>query len=276
MNGQGRCLYTRHDISKSALELFRDSDMDISQKGNMSFIKTLARRVIGPKLLGMTDYYRFPERRKNCEGAFNSQKLRKQIFSDLLKAIDIEVIIETGTFKGATTEYLYHKTDVPIFTVEKDERLYGFSKVRFLFFREVNIENDDSRSFLKKVLEKNMFYNKIIFFYLDAHWDEDLPLFEEIEIIFDRCKRAIVMIDDFRVLGDDLYGYDNYGEGKEISTEYIAPLIERFRLSQFFPAFNAQKETGMRRGCVILLNDDDLLKRVRTIFSLCEWSPLDS
>jgi hypothetical protein len=41
-----------------------------------------------------------------------------------------------------------------------------------------------------------------LFFYLDAHWNEDLPLAEEIDLIFSRSPCAVVMIDDFEVPGD--------------------------------------------------------------------------
>jgi hypothetical protein len=41
--------------------------------------------------------------------------------------------------------------------------------------------------------------NHSLFVYLDAHWNDDLPLAEELEIVFGACPNAIVMIDDFNV-----------------------------------------------------------------------------
>jgi hypothetical protein len=53
-----------------------------------------------------------------------------------------------------------------------------------------------------------------VFFHLDAHWEGDLPLQEEIEIILGRFPNFLIMIDDFRVPGDSGYGFDDYGRGK--------------------------------------------------------------
>ena len=93
-----------------------------------------------------------------------------------------------------------------------------------------------------------------VLFYLDAHWEEHLPLQEELEIIFSNWNNAVVLIDDFQVPGTT-YGYDNYGPGKALTMNYLKPL-QHFQLSAYFPAAEAEQETGAKRGCVVLCKDE--------------------
>jgi hypothetical protein len=60
------------------------------------------------------------------------------------------------------------------------------------------------------------------------------------------------MIDDFQVPFDPGYGYDDYGPGKALTFEYIAPAIAENGLCALYPATPSGEEDGMRRGCIIL------------------------
>jgi hypothetical protein len=96
------------------------------------------------------------------------------------------------------------------------------------------------------------FAGSTLFFYLDAHWNPDLPLAEEIDIIFDRCPLAVVMIDDFQIPSDTGYGYDDYGPGKALTAAYIAPAVSAHRLQAFYPSTPSVEEGGWCRGCIVL------------------------
>lgn len=235
-------------------------------------LRSNLRRALGPKLLGMIDYYRYPEYRQSWGGPFNGQTFRQQIFVDLANAVELDLIVETGTYRGTTTEYLRRTAKVPVYTVEHDQRSYGFSKMRFGLRRGIKVSNSDSRSFLRGLTKKAVLKDKTVFFYLDAHWSKDLPLAEEIEIVFEGCDRAVVMIDDFQVPDDDQYAYDNYGEGKALTLAYLERATSKFGLVGFFPSSPAQYETGARRGCVVLVNNPELLDRVGRSPSLRRWA----
>lgn len=222
----------------------------------MSFVNRLARQILSPAFLGRLDYYRFPEQAASWGGPFNGQQFRQRMFQELLKTVRFDMIVETGTFRGTTTEYLASVSKLPVLTVEADARCYGFARTRLRKLSNVSQANDDSRAFLAHILDGDAVATKTAFFYLDAHWGQDLPLFDELKAIFTRCPRAVVMIDDFQVPGDDLYQYDDYGDGKALTPEYIAPLVARLGLVQFFPAAGGAEETGMRRGSIILVRED--------------------
>jgi hypothetical protein len=135
-------------------------------------------------------------------------------------------MVETGTFGAVTTEILAEE-QLPVFTIESNPRYCGFAWIRLLRRRNVMLRCGDTRDELKKLIEGPL-GSKLdcnVFFYLDAHWNEDLPLAQELEIIFSRFCAAVVIVDDFEVPGDPGYGYDNYGPGQALNLDYIGPIM---------------------------------------------------
>jgi predicted O-methyltransferase YrrM len=215
--------------------------------------KGLLRRSIGESLLGEFDYIRFPARKDAWGGPFNGQRFRIALFSELLKRISPAAIIETGTYLGTTTEFMA-KAGLPVFTIEERLRNYGFARARLRWHRNVTLLHGDSRDVLRRLLRDRFLElsSKAVFFYLDAHWNPDVPLIEELDIAFGQCPAAVVMVDDFQVPGDPGYGYDDYGSGKALTLDYIAPAVQAHGLAMFYPATRSSEETGARRGCIIL------------------------
>jgi hypothetical protein len=218
-------------------------------------LKDLINKIVPDELLGMIDYYRHPEWRDAWgDGSpFNSQKLRREIFLSLCNVFRIEAVVETGTHVGMTTEFIARTLPVPIFTVEYNRRIYGFAKIRLFQYSNVKLYKGDSCSFLRKLFNLKLLLDGPVFFYLDAHWGNNLPLAEELKIIFENCTQAIVMIDDFQVPWDPGYGFDDYGKGDALTSEYIAPVVSRFGLERFYPSVKSEEETGKKRGCIVLV-----------------------
>jgi len=243
------------------------------QRGSLpGVLKEPLRRLLGPRIVGYLDYYRFPERRSAWGGPFNGQESRLALFQELLHKLMPAAIVETGTYVGTTTE-LFAKTGLPVFTIEGHARNYGFACARLRRYRNVTLRHGDSRTQLQQLFDGPLasFGNKSLFCYLDAHWDEDLPLAEELDIIFGRSRSAVVMIDDFRVPGDAGYSYDDYGPGKALDREYIASAVASYGLTLFVPSTASGEETGARRGCAVLcrnpahaatLDDISFLRRI--------------
>lgn len=109
-----------------------------------------------------------------------------------------------------------------------------------------------------------------VFFYLDAHWKDDLPLREELEIIFSHWARPIVMIDDFQVPDSD-YSFDDYGPGKTLNLDYLGPVISAHNIAVFFPAVAASEETGVKRGCVVLCQQETGMEIEKSIATLLRY-----
>jgi len=219
----------------------------------MHRIEKIIIRMIGIKNYGSLEYYFFHNNKNEWGGAFNGQQGRLALFKDIIKRSAPSAIVETGTYLGTTTE-AFAETKLPVYTIESNQRNYGFSKSRLRKYPNVNIKSGDSRVELLALFKDplNVIKDKSIFFYLDAHWKKDLPLAEEIEVIFKNCSMAVVMVDDFKVPMDSGYGFDDYGPGKTLNEEYISPAVETYNLTMSYPSISSADETGMKRGCVIL------------------------
>lgn len=228
----------------------------------------IARRIVSllvPECVkGAVEYYRFPERRHSWGGSFNGQEGREKIFALVMNKVRPMAIVETGTYRGTTTAR-FAQTGLPVFSVEGQARNFGFASAHLRAYKNARLLLGDSRSELRKLLAGPLsnYREKPLFFYLDAHWNADLPLAEELEIIYSTCSQAMAMIDDFKVPFDAGYGYDDYGPGAALDANYIDETATRFDLTAFYPALPSNEETGMRRGCVLLTNSACWTKQLR-------------
>jgi hypothetical protein len=218
--------------------------------------KNWVRRHLPEQVTGGIEYMLYPDRSMAWGGPFNGQRSRQDLFYSLVEKFTPVAIVETGTYLGTTTEFLA-ATGLPIFSVESDPRRYGFAKIRLWRRRNVHLMRGDSRATLQMWFDGPLRWtrNQTLFVYLDAHWNDDLPLAEELEIVFGACPSAIVMIDDFQVPFDDGYGYDAYGAHKSLTTELIEPSVAVHSLQVFYPSTPSVQETGLRRGCVVIASN---------------------
>jgi hypothetical protein len=152
-----------------------------------------------------------------------------------------------------------------VYTCEFSPRNYSFSKWRFLLKKNVKIKNMDSRSFLGFMALYKKITQKLTFFYLDAHWNSDLPLAEELRIITENWQRFIVMIDDFQVPFDKGYTYDDYGGENVLNVNYLNRTGIDFYI--FFPG-TSEQETGAKRGCVVLTSDKSIADELKEVSDL--------
>ena len=222
----------------------------------MNAVKDLLKRLIGPTFLGAFDYYRDKDLLESYGGPFNGQPFRREIVQELVTISKPTFIVETGTFRGTSTEHMARLVSVPVHTIEYEGRFYGYSRVRLRKFPHVHVHNGDSRTVLRELIRGRALPFTRGFFYLDAHWGEDLPLAEELELIFSTWPSALILIDDFQVPNDPGYYFDDYGPGKALTVDYLLPIQQRFGFSIWFPACPSARESGARRGSVVLGQGD--------------------
>jgi predicted O-methyltransferase YrrM len=209
------------------------------------------------EVAGAIEYTLHQDRGIAWGGAFNGQCFRKDLFESLVEKFAPVAIVETGTYVGTTTEFMA-ATGLPIFSVESEPRNYGFARARLWRSHNVHLLRGDSRAALRRLfdgLPLRGSRDHSLFVYLDAHWMDDLPLAEELEIVFGACPNAIVMVDDFQVPFDAGYGYDDYGTRRSLTADYIKPVVAAHSLLVFYPSTPSVQETGARRGCVIIANN---------------------
>jgi predicted O-methyltransferase YrrM len=228
--------------------------------------KSILLQVIGRRRFGALSYALWPGRRFTWGGPFNGQACRCLLFAALVERLRPVAIVETGTFLGTTTEWMAG-FQVPVITCENSAECFGFARARLRPLRNVTITLGDSREFLRGLPQDKRFdaSNATILFYLDAHWNADLPLAAEIDIVFNSCPKAAVLMDDFEVPGDPGYDFDSYGPDLALNASYIDTAVRNHGLETFYPSTPSSTETGMRRGCVVLCKDEGVVEALRGI-----------
>ena len=219
--------------------------------------------ILGKKIAGSLDYLRFPNM-KNNPTSFTAQKYRKYFAQVLKDNYKIQNIIETGSYKGDTTHYFRQLFNRPTYTVELDERHFGFVKTRFFFDNLVSVWFGHSKDFLKDLININIHKTKTLF-YLDAHWGHDLPLKAELDLILNNWENFVIIIDDFKVPGIPYYTFDRYKEKNEegiydftkvLSLELIEEQLNN-DIKIFYPSLIENPELSNNPGWVCLVKGEE-------------------
>lgn len=148
------------------------------------------------------------------------QRLRK-----LIRAYNVNVLVETGTYYGLTVDKLHSKLD-KLVSIEIDDKLFSANFRHYKNRANVDIIHGDSGIVLPSVLDQLRKSEKypVILFWLDGHCSEKetgrgtdySPLLSELKLIKE-CYvnfKTIVVIDDLRLF--DGQDYPNLNELVEI------------------------------------------------------------
>ena len=180
------------------------------------------------------------------------QKRRVEAVAAMFRAVPFATIIETGTYRALTTMHLRTVSPAPIATIEVNPRYFEYSRRRLLKFERVHQFLGHSPAVLDRLRADAEWQAQPCFFYLDAHWLNDLPLLDELHAIRPGWTDFAALIDDFAVDGDDGYQFDDYGEGKTLALSLLRGVPELSDLHVFWPAARSSTETGARRGWVVV------------------------
>jgi len=120
------------------------------------------------------------------------------------KKYDLNILIETGTYKGATVAAFLNNFS-RIYTIELDPILYRDACTRFADHPHVNVIQGDSSYKLPDILSK---IKTPSLFWLDGHYsggstargEVDTPIIAElIAIQSHECNHHVILIDDARL-----------------------------------------------------------------------------
>lgn len=210
--------------------------------------RQLMRR-LPPEFASRLDQLR-PKFAVSWGGPLNGQQGRRDLVRQIAKSMHFDRVIETGTHLGTSAAFFADVFGSPVHTVESEPRFFLYSQRRFKDRADIHVSQGDSREFLRTMRQAA---DETVFFYLDAHWEEDLPLAEELRIIAADWTSAVVMIDDFEVPHDPGYAFDDYGPGRRLCVDYL-PADALIGWSIFYPTVPSEVETGARRGCCVLVS----------------------
>lgn len=192
-----------------------------------------------------------PGLRNAQRGPLNGQVKRQAAVRDIFSALRFDAVVETGTHRGASTQFFSELSTAPVFTIEINERYYRDVHHRFRHNASVVALLGDSVTVLRQ-LPDQIEADAHPFFYLDAHSEVDeIPVAKEMLEIARSWPEFVIMIDDFKVPHDDGYAFGVYGEGREI-TQDILPLDELPPVRLFWPAAPSTEDTGAVSGWLLV------------------------
>jgi hypothetical protein len=217
-----------------------------SLQNEIEALKAQVRSLQGLEILNNLEWY--------SDKPFHGQRSRTEIWADILSIFKPELIVETGTHVGNTCAFL-STFNLPVITIEANTKLFAFAHMRLGNKSNVRLLNGDSASVLSEKLVAAS--SQRIFFYLDAHWLNSLPLRQELTSIFSFYPNTAIMIDDFQVPDDEGYGWDDYGSviGR-LTLDYIADIIPEESLL-FYPQMRSSDDTGTTRGSLIIARGEN-------------------
>ncbi len=178
--------------------------------------------------------------------AFGRDPVLEQRLRDLVARHSIRTVVETGSWRGYTARRFSEFVE-NVFTIDVDPLMRDVTMATNADRDNVMALRGNSPSVLAGLipgLPAPMLY------YLDAHWNDDWPLLDEIETISRQdAGPAVIVIHDVRVPDTDL-GFDSYG-GTALTFELVKPLLDKLQW-RWMHSFNDETAQGHRRGVLFV------------------------
>ena len=198
---------------------------------------------------------------------FNEDSYMEKEFLSIKDKYKIDVVVETGTYHGVTTEW-FAKNFSLVHTTEINDEYYETAMNRFKSsgcIKNIVAWKGDSSSLIQNIISQIDNSGKKAAFFLDAHWYKN-PLLDELSSIA-RLKYtpSVICIHDMMNPNDPTMGYDQYPEqGISYTFEWVKPYIDSiYGDGEYLYYFN-EKADGARRGALFITpktktmsNEDD-------------------
>ncbi len=175
------------------------------------------------------------------------------VHEEIKKLVDkfkVNLIVETGTFLGATTKRLSEFCNVETFEVVEENYNKSVQNCKGINSIELNLK--DSVNGLIDLLP-TVLDNSILLF-LDAHWWDACPLLDELKVIADNGIKPVIVIHDWKVPNRPDLGFDSY-KGQDFTFEWIEQSLKNIYGNNFKYHYNDQA-SGAKRGLIYIYPND--------------------
>lgn len=170
----------------------------------------------------------------------------------LCKQYNVSHIIETGTYRGATTKRLATiRGPRSVYTVEVVEKNFEIAHGQLESLLNVRAVLGNSVDILPKWLTTLAGIADGFLFFLDAHWESYNPLLDELKLIADFNLKPVIFIHDFKVPDHPEFGFDSYA-GQDYDFEWIKPSIERIYGAYGYDYHYNSEASGAKRGVIYI------------------------
>lgn len=185
---------------------------------------------------------------------FNSDVHLEEEMKKIINAFGVELVIETGTYKGASTNWFAKNVD-KVCTCELNAKYFNeaLSYLTAEGHDNFSIFKGNSPEGLEMFLEENIGKNILVF--LDAHWYNYCPLMDELEVIENSDQKPILVIHDFKVEGEHELPekhYDSYND-QDYEWSWIKDAVEDIYGEDGYEKYYNSKATGSQRGCLFII-----------------------
>jgi hypothetical protein len=157
---------------------------------------------------------------------FADDQLLRQEVERLITQYGIQSAVETGTFQGATTKVLTELVS-EVHSIEIEPAFFEAASSRLHNIRNVQLHYGSSLNVLPHLLPH---VRHPTLYYLDAHWDGNYPLLEEIKIIASHDPQPIIVMHDMHNPNlPELYA-EPQPNGSSYCYEWVRPELEKIQM----------------------------------------------
>lgn len=180
---------------------------------------------------------------------FEGDMIMKAEFEKIIAKHNIDVIIETGTYKGGTTKKLCDMVK-NIVTIEINQQYFKEAKEYLSDCKNVLMLNGSSPDILETLLNTSTYSSSNILLFLDAHWGNVCPLLDELDKISQAKINPVIIIHDFVVPGKD-FGFDSYN-GQQFDLLFIEEKINNIYGKDGYTYYYNETAEGAQRGVIYI------------------------
>lgn len=179
---------------------------------------------------------------------FNGDTSLQSKFEEIVNEYKPDLILETGTFHGETTEF-FAKFGVTVYTTEINYENALTAHNVLKDFKNVRQLIGDSVNCLNKIKE-NLVDKKILCF-LDSHWNNDKVLERELDFFTENNIKPYILIHDFYNPEHPEYGYDVWDNHRYDYNFYKSYFDKVYGENQYSYYYN-KDAVGAKRGVIFL------------------------
>lgn len=210
--------------------------------------------------------------------AFNDDTFLADTVSTIIDTCSVSHFVETGTYLGHTTRFLADRFPaLSITTIEANPVYVRASAAVLRRFSNVRQLEGNSSAVLPSVLAQP---ERLPFFFLDAHWNDYLPLADEMQLIAKHCPDAVILIHDFQVPGQPHFRFDTYHD-QPIGLASLEPTLAPTRSYEILlPCYRPEEVYGsaastkppLRGHCLIFQGATSALAAFRASAAVQRYS----
>lgn len=180
--------------------------------------------------------------------AFNQDTILQKKYIELVEKYSPDVLIETGTYEGDTTEF-FSSFNLPVLTTEWFEHNALIAREKLKNKNNVSILVGDSATELEKKLD--FLEDKKIIIFLDSHGQEDFSCERELEFLAKLSVKPVIIIHDFNVPNKLFQGgnYDNHPYDYSYFKKYFDLIYGEFGYTY---EYNKESNGNPKVGVIIL------------------------